>query len=109
MTLLDTDQIIRFLRKIIAIISLGYADGFTNNLKNNSFKFKGRTLPIIGDICMDFAFIDITECEEAIKIGDYIEVYGNNKDVLEYSLNSQISVYELLFVGSYRTFYKYLY
>ena len=62
MTLLDTDQIIRFLRKIIAII-FRYADGFTKILKTTLLNLKAKLFH--SEISYGFCFYKMTECEES--------------------------------------------
>jgi alanine racemase len=46
----------------IAIVPMGYADGFHRILSNNfQVLFRGRRVPIVGNICMDFLMLDVTD------------------------------------------------
>ena len=55
----------------IAILSVGYGDGFPRNLsgKKGSVLIKGYIVPIVGRICMDQLAVDITDAEE-VCVGD---------------------------------------
>ncbi len=61
----------------IAIIPIGYADGFRRELSNGKGKvlIKGTLVPVVGRICMDMSMIDISsinadEDDELIIFGD---------------------------------------
>ncbi len=66
----------------IAIIPIGYADGFNRHLgyENGRVLIAGKEAPIIGSICMDMCFVDITgvECKE----GDAVVIFGEG-DLLQ--------------------------
>lgn len=60
----------------IAVVSIGYADGLPRQLSGNGFALvRGHKIPIIGRICMDQLFLnvsdipDITVGDEAVFIG----------------------------------------
>ena len=61
----------------IAIASIGYADGLNRHLGNGNAQVlvHGHLAPIIGDICMDMCFLDVTglECAE----GDEVTIFGD--------------------------------
>jgi len=61
----------------IAIISIGYADGLNRHLgyENGRVLVNGSLVPIIGSICMDMCFLDVTdvECQE----GDEVIIFGD--------------------------------
>jgi Alr-MurF fusion protein len=63
----------------IATVRIGYADGYPRNLSNGIGKmfFNGTLVPVIGNICMDMLMLDVTACPN-IKVGDTIEVFGQN-------------------------------
>ena len=45
----------------IAVLGIGYADGYPRNLSNNGYAiFKGKKLPIVGNISMDYMTVDIS-------------------------------------------------
>lgn len=60
----------------IAIIPIGYADGFNRHLgyEQGHVIISGHEVPIIGSICMDMCFVDVTgvECAE----GDPVVLFG---------------------------------
>ena len=66
----------------IAIIPIGYADGFNRHLgyEQGHVVISGHEVPIIGSICMDMCFVDVTgvECHE----GDPVILFGEG-DLLQ--------------------------
>lgn len=66
----------------IAIIPIGYADGFNRHLgyEQGHVIISGHEVPIIGSICMDMCFVDVTgvECHE----GDPVILFGEG-DLLQ--------------------------
>ena len=72
----------------IAIIPIGYADGFNRHLgyENGHVLISGHEVPIIGSICMDMCFVDVTDiisqgvqgCAE----GDPVVLFGEG-DLLQ--------------------------
>jgi alanine racemase len=60
----------------IAIVMVGYADGYRRKLANNGeVLVRGARAPIIGRVCMDQCFADITEIEDA-QAGDEVVLIG---------------------------------
>lgn len=61
----------------IAIIPIGYGDGFPRNLsgKNCSVLVNKYIVPIVGRICMDQIAIDITEAKN-VRVGDIVTLIG---------------------------------
>ena len=56
---------------IIAVVPIGYGDGFPRCLSNKAkIKIKNNLCPIIGCICMDMLMVDATEVKEEVKVGD---------------------------------------
>ncbi|MDC0231652.1 alanine racemase, partial [Aureispira] len=66
----------------IAILAIGYADGFFRAFSNGniSVKIRGQLAPTIGNICMDMCFVDITHISEA-KEGDEVIIFNNIADI----------------------------
>ncbi|MGA1933186.1 alanine racemase [Arcobacter sp. YIC-464] len=64
----------------IAILPIGYADGYTRMLSNKAkVLVKNKIVPVLGNICMDQCIIDVTNLD--VKMGDEVVLYGgNNKD-----------------------------
>jgi len=67
----------------IAVIPVGYADGFNRALSNGVGRLfiKGFYVPVAGNICMDMCMADITGCD--IHEGDEVIVFGNPIPVSE--------------------------
>jgi len=62
----------------IAVLPIGYADGYNRKLsKIGQVLCRGRRLPIIGGLCMDAAFVKITD-EPQIQIGDTVTLMGSD-------------------------------
>lgn len=61
-----------------AVISVGYADGIPRCLSNRGYALvRGKKAPIIGRICMDQMFLDVTEIPEAVP-GDEVVLIGSS-------------------------------
>ncbi len=84
-------------QKKIAIVSFGYADGYPRVLSNISYVYFKKKLPIIGLISMDYMIVDISELEEnEIKVGDFVELIGNNILLSFIAKKSKTIPYEIL-------------
>jgi len=61
----------------VGILPLGYADGLDRRLGNETWHvfYQDRFLSLVGDVCMDMCFVDLTEVPHA-RIGDEIEIFG---------------------------------
>lgn len=60
----------------IATLPAGYADGFSRGLSNKgSVLLSGKRCPIVGNISMDMAMVDVTDAPEA-KVGDDAVLIG---------------------------------
>ncbi|NFM33130.1 alanine racemase [Clostridium botulinum] len=60
----------------IAILPLGYGDGYTRFLSNRGkVIINGQYAPIVGNICMDQCMIDVTDIKE-VKVGDEVIIIG---------------------------------
>ena len=80
----------------IAIIPIGYADGLHRHLGYGRGKVQigGKEAPIIGSICMDMCFIDVTDvpCGE----GDEVVIFGDAKLLHSMSQAADTITYEML-------------
>lgn len=67
---------------VIATVPVGYADGINRHLGNGHAEMvvKGVKCPTVGNICMDACMIDVTDVE-GVKVGDRVEVFGENMPV----------------------------
>ena len=65
----------------IAIIPIGYADGFARRLGygNSEVLINGRQAKIVGSVCMDMCFADVTDidCRE----GDDVIIFGDTASI----------------------------
>jgi alanine racemase len=65
----------------IGVVSIGYADGFPRSLSNRaSMLVRGRRVPVIGTVCMDYVMVDLTGHPEKERIarGESITVIGRD-------------------------------
>ncbi|MDE5727335.1 MAG: hypothetical protein K2H94_04315, partial [Duncaniella sp.] len=67
---------------VIATVPIGYADGIDRHLGygNASFLIGGHLCPTVGSICMDACMVDVTDVP-GVKVGDTIEIFGENVSV----------------------------
>ncbi len=79
----------------IAVIPIGYADGFTRRLSGKGKVWlNGKYAPIIGNICMDMSMIDITNIQASV--GDEVEIFGEHISVDELASITGTIAYEIL-------------
>ncbi|PYE28629.1 alanine racemase [Rhizobium sp. PP-CC-3A-592] len=75
----------------IAIASVGYADGYHRSVSGSGVALRqaapsgaygflhGRRVPHVGRVTMDLSLFDVTDLpENAVRAGDYIELFGRN-------------------------------
>ena len=63
----------------VAIVSVGYADGYGRNLSNKaSVLIAGKHCPVIGNICMDMMMADVSGVG-AVAVGDEVVLIGRQK------------------------------
>src|SRR5574337_129179 len=62
---------------MIAVVRIGYADGYTRSLGNGIGKMlvKNKLAPVIGNVCMDMTMLNVTGINN-IKEGDEVIVFG---------------------------------
>lgn len=80
----------------IAILPIGYADGFRHTLSNGRGKVwvNGKLAPVIGNVCMDMTMVDITGIEA--KEGDEVIIFGKTLPITEICSATGAIVYEIL-------------
>lgn len=83
----------------IAVLPIGYADGYNRLLSNNAqVLVNNQYVSLIGNVCMDMCFIDITNIK--CKINDEVVILGKNgdKEINALELASSIDTidYEIL-------------
>ena len=81
----------------IATIPVGYADGLDRHLGNRhgEVMVNGVRCPIVGNVCMDACMIDVTDAP-ATKVGDSVEIFGENLPVDEMAQRLDTIPYEIL-------------
>lgn len=91
----------------IAVVAAGYADGILRSLSNNSYGFiNGVKVPLMGKVSMDTMIFDVTKVPQA-KVGDSVELIGENYTIDEIAANAGTIGYEIL--TSLGTRYKRVY
>jgi len=80
----------------IAVIPIGYADGFDRRFSNygGEVLVRGKRCPVVGNVCMDQAMIDVTGTDA--QVGDYVEVFGEHISLQELADKLGTITYEIL-------------
>ncbi|BDD00356.1 bifunctional UDP-N-acetylmuramoyl-tripeptide:D-alanyl-D-alanine ligase/alanine racemase [Persicobacter psychrovividus] len=86
----------------IATIAIGYADGFLRALGNGKCRVKinGEEVPIIGNICMDMAMVDLGSLKA--EVGDEVIIFDDRERLLALAEQANTIPYELLSLISSR-------
>ena len=73
----------------IAILGIGYADGISRKLSNIGYVFyKNKKFKIIGRVSMDSITIDISNHNNALKNGMYLEIINYKYDIEKFATRS---------------------
>lgn len=93
----------------IAVIPIGYADGFDRRFSNygGEVVVRGKRCPVVGNVCMDQAMIDITGTDA--QIGDNVEIFGDRLPIAELANKLGTIPYEVLTSISHRVQRVYFY
>lgn len=59
----------------IAVLPIGYGDGYPRGCEGAEVLVNGRRAPVIGRVCMDQLFVDVTDCGE-VRPGDTVVLIG---------------------------------
>ncbi|QWB99507.1 alanine racemase [Mycoplasmatota bacterium] len=79
----------------LASIAIGYADGYNRLLSNQDYFFyKGKKLKVMGRVCMGVTMVDVSHID--IQVGDFVEVFGQNKPLDQMATQLNTITYELL-------------
>ena len=80
----------------IAVIPIGYADGFDRRFSNygGEVLVRGKRCPVVGNVCMDQAMIDVTGTDA--QPGDYAIVFGDQIPIQELATKLNTIPYEVL-------------
>ena len=84
-------------RTKVAVMCIGYADGYNRKLSNRARviiggKYEAR---VIGNVCMDMTMLAVRE-DDDIHVGDSVELFGENIPITELSDICGTIPYELL-------------
>ena len=93
----------------IAVIPIGYADGFDRRFSNygGEVVVRGKRCPVVGNVCMDQAMIDITGTDA--QVGDIVEIFGDRLPIAELANKLGTIPYEVLTSISHRVQRVYFY
>ncbi len=92
---------------VVAIVAVGYADGYPCHLTQTSFvSINGHKAPIIGRVSMDMIAVDVSEVQT--NIGDEVELWGENISVTDVARNAKTICYELLCTAGYSVYKKFI-
>ncbi len=80
----------------IAVLPIGYADGFRRSLSNGKGKvfINGKACPVVGRVCMDVTMVDITGVPA--QEGDEAIVFNGDHSILDYAQACDTIAYEVL-------------
>ncbi|MBE0700655.1 MAG: alanine racemase, partial [Acholeplasmataceae bacterium] len=77
----------------IAILPIGYADGFLRRNKNGFVEIRGKRYALVGNICMDACFVSI---DEDIEENDLVTLFGDVVTIDEIAKRNQTINYEIV-------------
>ena len=82
--------------RVIAVIPIGYADGFDRRFSNYGGEVfvRGQRCPVVGNVCMDQAMIDVTGTDA--RPGDSVEIFGDKLPLTELADKLGTITYEIL-------------
>lgn len=80
----------------IAVIPVGYADGFRRSLSNGigGVYIQGNYCPVVGNVCMDMIMVDIQNL--SISEGETVEIIGDHQSVIDLAEKMNTIAYEVL-------------
>lgn len=95
--------------RVIAVIPIGYADGFDRRFSNYGGEVwvRGKRCPVVGNVCMDQAMVDVTGTDA--RPGDSVEVFGEHMPLQELADKLGTITYEILTSVSRRVQRVYFY
>lgn len=80
----------------IAIVPVGYADGFRRSLSNGqgAVSIHGISCPVVGRVCMDMIMVDVSSVDA--KINDPVEIIGQNQPMEVFAKAMDTIPYEVM-------------
>jgi alanine racemase len=79
----------------IAVLGIGYGDGYPRQAKNSVVLFNGCIVRVVGRVSMDYLTIDVTDVPE-VKLHDVVTLWGEGLPIEEVASKMQTSPYALL-------------
>lgn len=80
----------------IAILPIGYADGFRRSLSNGKGEvyIKNQVAKVVGKVCMDMTMVDVSDidCSE----GDEVVIFNQHRSIREFAKKMDTIPYEAL-------------
>ena len=82
--------------RTIAVIPIGYADGFDRRFSNygGEVLIRGKRCPVVGNVCMDQAMVDVTGTDA--RPGDSAEIFGDKMPLQALADKLGTITYEIL-------------
>ena len=92
----------------VAIIPVGYADGFRRSLSNGkgAVWIKGTCCKVVGRVCMDMIMVNVTGV--LVQEGDHVEIIGENQTMEDFASQMETIPYEVMTSFSRRVHRVYL-
>ncbi|MDQ7037590.1 MAG: alanine racemase [Aquificota bacterium] len=82
-------------RTRVGVVAFGYADGLMKTLSNvGTLIYKGKEVPIIGNITMDMTMVDLTGT--GARVGDWVTVVGEGRTFGDLARTAGTIPYELM-------------
>jgi alanine racemase len=84
---------------VIAVVPMGYADGYRRALSNKGqVLVRGTLVSVVGTVCMDYFMIDVTDVhtDHPLTLGEDVELWGPHVDLKELAKKIDTIPYELL-------------
>jgi alanine racemase len=92
----------------IGVVAVGYADGYSRHAKDGTPIFINNTRSrIVGRVSMDMTTVDLTDVPNP-KIGDRVEMFGENIGINEVAEYSNTISYEILTKITKRVYKNYI-
>ncbi len=92
----------------IGVVAVGYADGYSRHAKDGTPIFINNTRSrIVGRVSMDMTTVDLTDVPNP-KIGDRVEMFGENIGINEVAEYSNTISYEILTKITRRVYKNYI-
>ena len=79
----------------VAIVPVGYGDGFMRSNRKGTVIINGKEAPIVSIICMDYFMVDVSDVPN-VNVGDTVTIIGQGHDASYWAKVSGTIVYEVL-------------